>query len=178
MFFIFLSYLLEETCNKFHEEMNINERIQGRKRERERNKKESGRVVKIEFLCKRKVTYNTWHFAPSFHIIHPEKLATSPLKRIIHKNSTVWEVEKQGGWVGLDKTIHTHTHTHTYTPLSQDQISSQTKGQPQLDISPFHFTSILEKTRQQIFLCKKNLLKRFKLYTHEISAPDTSPLYY
>lgn len=35
MFFIFLSYLLEETCNKFHEEMNINERIQGRERERE-----------------------------------------------------------------------------------------------------------------------------------------------
>lgn len=115
MFFIFLSYLLEETCNKFHEEMNINERIQGR--ERERNKKESGRVVKIEFLCKRKVTYNTWHFAPSFHIIHPEKLATSPLKRIIHKNSTVWEVEKQGGWVGLDKTIHTHTHTHLHPKI-------------------------------------------------------------
>lgn len=35
MFFIFLSYLLEETCNKFREEMNINERIQGRERERE-----------------------------------------------------------------------------------------------------------------------------------------------
>lgn len=38
MLFIFLSYLLEETCNKFHEEMNINERIQEKERERDKER--------------------------------------------------------------------------------------------------------------------------------------------
>lgn len=156
MFFIFLSYLLEETCNKFHEEMNINERIQGR--ERERNKKESGRVVKIEFLCKRKVTYNTWHFAPSFHIIHPEKLATSPLKRIIHKNSTVREVEKQGGWVGLDKTIHTHTHTHTFIPRSNFFTDERSAATRHFSL-PFHIHS-RENSATNISLWKKLLVKK------------------
>lgn len=78
--------------------------------------------------------------------------------------------------MGLDKTIYIYTHLH--------QISSQTKGQPQLDISPFHLTSILEKTRQQIFLFKKNTfqksLNRITTRTQNFAAGTETffPLHY
>lgn len=80
--------------------------------------------------------------------------------------------------MGLDKT------RYIYTPSSKDQISSQTKGQPQLDISPFHLTSILEKTRQQIFLFKKNTfqksLNRITTRTQNFAARTETffPLHY